>query len=47
MSREYKEKEDIKKELNKLVLEADEIKEISDMYVNFVKQRILNSYCEN
>ncbi|MBR1460609.1 hypothetical protein IJ596_03100 [bacterium] len=47
MSRERIRKEDIKNELNKLISEAEEIKEISDMYVNLIRQRILNSYCEN
>ena len=33
--------------LKKLIEEADKINEVSDIYVAFIRQMIINSYCEN
>ena len=42
-----KQEDNIESEFKKLVEEAQELKEISDMYVAFIKQKMLNSYCKN
>lgn len=42
-----KQEDKLEIEINKLISDVQELQEISDMYVAYIKQRILNSYCEN
>lgn len=46
MFEDFKEN-NIEDELDKLIQQAKEIKEINDLYISFMKQRLLNSYSVN
>ena len=47
MNLNNKQEDSIEFEFSKLVEEAQELKEISDMYIAFIKQKMLNLYSKN
>ena len=47
MSSDYREEETLESKLKKLINEADEVKDVTDIFVALIKQQLLNSYCEN